>query len=105
MTAKQFILGLPAKVNPVALEGQQSIFHFEISGEEGGDFTVEVKDGDLKVYETLQGDPACVVQVKDQNLISIVSGKLNPMMAMMTGKIKVSNTGEMIKFAKIFGFM
>jgi putative sterol carrier protein len=35
----------------------------------------------------------------------LISGSLNPMMAMMTGKLKISHPGEMLKYAKIFGLM
>ncbi|MBK8429598.1 MAG: hypothetical protein IPL27_28240 [Lewinellaceae bacterium] len=35
----------------------------------------------------------------------MLSGDLNPMMAMMTGKLKISNPGEMLKYAKMFGLM
>lgn len=105
MTAKDFILNLPNRVNPAALTDLDSNFHFDISGPNGGQFTVVVGGGEVNVESGLIGDPKCTVSVSDANLEALISGKLNPMMAMMMGKIKVSNTTEMMKYAKIFGLL
>jgi len=105
MTARDFILDLPNRVNSAALTGLDTTFHFDISGDTGGQFSVMVGNDEVHVEEGLIGDPKCVVSVKDTNLEALLSGKLNPMMAMMTGKVKVSSTGEMMKYAKVFGLM
>jgi putative sterol carrier protein len=105
MTARDFILNLPKRVNTAALTDLDSTFHFDISGPNGGHFTVVVGSGEVNVETGLIGDPKCVVTVSDTNLEALLTGKLNPMMAMMMGKIKVSNTSEMMKYAKIFGLL
>jgi len=38
-------------------------------------------------------------------LKKILKGELNPMMALLTGKLKISNQAEMLKFAKALGWM
>lgn len=105
MTVQEFITGLPEKVNKSALEGLETVFHFDINGENGGQFTLSLKDGEMKATEGLEGEPKCVVSAKDENFIDLVTGKLNPMVAIMMGKVKISNQGEMLKYAKLFGFM
>jgi putative sterol carrier protein len=105
MTAKEFLMGLPSKVSPQAIEGMETTFHFDIDGEEGGQITLQVKDGTCEASEGLVGDPKCVVKAKDQNLMKVLKGDLNPMMALLTGKLKITNQGEMLKYAKIFGLM
>lgn len=105
MTAAEFIRALPQKFNPEVVPGAETCFHFRISGERGGDFTATVKDGQCHVQDGLNGDPKCVVQTSDQILEDIVSGKQNPQMAVFMGKMKISNLGEMMKFAKPFGIM
>lgn len=101
--AKEFLNELPAKVNPDAVEGLSTLFHFDIA--DSGAYTVALADGKLSVQEGLHGDPNCKVNVSEENLAKIISGDLNPMMAMMTGKLKISNPGELLKYAKIFGLM
>lgn len=105
MTAKEFITGLPAKVKSDVLEGMATRFHFDISGEGGGEFTVVVEDKKMEVLDGLDGEPKCVVKADAGLLVDVVTGKTNPMMAVLMGKIKISNQGEMIKYAKIFGLM
>jgi putative sterol carrier protein len=101
--AKEFLNALPAKVNPAAIEGLSSLFHFDIA--DSGQYTVQLVDGKLEVTEGLNGEPSCSVKATQETLGKLISGDLNPMMAMMTGKLKISNPGEMLKYAKIFGLM
>jgi len=105
MTAKEFITGLPEKVNPAVLEGVQTNFHFDIEGEGGGQFSVIVEGGKVAVKEGFEGEAKCKVSAKADNLMGVVKGDINPMMAVLTGKVKISNQAEMLKYAKIFGLM
>jgi putative sterol carrier protein len=101
--AKEFLMNLPAKVKPEVLEGQSTLFHFDIA--DSGQFTVQIADGKLSVAEGFSGDPSCTVKTSADAFSKLLSGDLNPMMAMMTGKLKISNPGEMMKYAKMFGIM
>ncbi len=96
---------LPTKVNPSAIEGMTTCFHFQLSGEGGGDVTVEIADGKCTVSDGLVGEASCNVKTSDETFMGLIKGTVNPMMAMMSGKIKISNTGEMLKYAKILGLM
>jgi putative sterol carrier protein len=105
MNTREFLYGLPAKVASSAVEGLETVFHFDIDGPEGGQFTIEVKDGAVVVSDGLSGDARCTVRASDENFVNLARGELNPMMAILTGKVKISNQGEMLKYAKIFGLM
>jgi putative sterol carrier protein len=105
MTAKEFLMGLPNKVSKDAIEDVDTLFHFDIDGEGGGQVTVGIKDGEAYSKEGFEGDPKCVVKAKADNLMKILKGDINPMMAVLTGKLKISNQGEMLKYAKMFGLM
>jgi hypothetical protein len=85
-SAKDFITTLPQSVPQEYLEDVDTNFHFDIAGEGGGQFSV-------------------IVKAKEENFIKLLRGELNPMMAVFSGKLKVSNPGEIMKYAKIFGFM
>lgn len=100
---KAFLENLPNKVNPAAVEGMTSRFHFDVTGL--GQYTVNLDNGKLDVSEGLAGEPSCKVTASAETLAKVLSGDTNPMMAMMTGKLKISNPGEMLKYAKIFGLM
>lgn len=103
MNALDFIQSLTSKVNKDAIAGHNTTFHFDIGGDNAGQKTVKITDGNLEVLDGLVGDSQCTVAVKGDTLMKIVKGEENPMMAFMMGKIKVSNPGELMKYAKIFG--
>ncbi|MDX2134756.1 MAG: SCP2 sterol-binding domain-containing protein [Saprospiraceae bacterium] len=103
MDLKTFLEKLPSKIDPDAVEGLSTRFHFDIA--DGGQFTLHLDNGKLSVNEGLEGDANCTVTASADTLAKLLSKDLNPMMAMMTGKLKISNPGEMLKYAKIFGLM
>lgn len=105
MNVKDFLEKLPESVSPESIEGMETVFHFDITGEPGLQATISLKDGKVEHMEGLHGEPKCVVSSTTDNINAVLSGSTNPMMAIMTGKIKISNTGEMMKYAKIFGLM
>lgn len=105
MTAKEFLMALPAKVSPEAIAGHNTNFHFDLGGDDGGQYTLKLNDGAASIAEGLEGEANCVVKAKGSDLMDVVEGRQNPMMAFMMGKIKVSNQGEMLKYAKILGLM
>ncbi len=102
MTAKDYILALPEKIKKHEGMLDDTTFQFDISGDGGGQYTLEVKDGAPNLKEGLVGDPKCSVKSKDDVLVGIITGKTNAAMAVMMGKIKISNLGEMMKFKDLF---
>lgn len=105
MTATEFIHALPSKVNADAISGMETVFHFDVDGDGGGKYTVVLRDGKMEVLEGLVGESKCSVKTTNDNFMGVISGSLNPLMAIMMGKLKINNQGEMLKYAKIFGLM
>lgn len=105
MTAKEFLMNLPAKVSPEAIEGHNTCFHFDLAGDNEGEYTLVIADGKAEVKEGFEGEAECTLKAKGKDLMDIVEGRQNPMMAFMMGKIKVDNQGVMLKYAKILGLM
>jgi putative sterol carrier protein len=103
MDLKDFFSKLPNKVDPAVLEGMESSFHFDVDG--GGQYTVVLAAGKMDVKEGIHGEAKCKVSTSLESFSKLLSGDLNPMMAMMTGKLKISNPSEMLKYAKVFGLM
>ena len=104
MNAVEFLMDLPDSVNKAALEGHDTRFHFIMKDTEKA-VTLSIKDGELHAEEGLHGEAKCVVKSSETNLMKLVNKDLNPMMAILSGKLKISNQGEMIKYAKILGLM
>lgn len=105
MTSIDFLQGLPQKVNAHVLEGMNTIFHFDLEGEGGGQVTIQVNLGHMTVEKGLVGEPNCKILAKEEDFKKVLKGELNPMMAILTGKLKITNQMEMMKFAKLLGWM
>ncbi len=105
MTSRDFIYKLPSKISQEAIEGHETIFHFDLEGENGGQYTVRVADNQVNVSDGLSGEPACTIRANEENFMKLITGDLNPMMAILTGKVKISNQAEMLRYARIFGLM
>lgn len=102
---KEFILSLPVRVKPEWLNDVDTNFHFDIDGDAGGQFSVIVRDGKMNVHEQFEGEAKCKVSASEKNFVALLKGDLNPMMAVFTGKLKVSNPGEIMKYARLLGLM
>jgi len=82
----------------------ETIFHFDFKNETGDNsqFTVKIGQGVCKVEKGLNDTPKCAIKSKSQTYVDLTLGKGNPQMAVMSGKIKVTNIAEMLKFAPLF---
>lgn len=102
-TARDIVLSLPQRFKTYKVKPDYvTCMHFNISGDNGGEFTVTIKDGVCEVQQGLLGTPKCVVSTKDRTYEGIELGKENPQMAVMMGKIKISNLSEMMTFIGLF---
>ena len=102
MTAKEIVLALPGRLKAEEAAGQSGNFQFQLEGENGGDFTVTVADGKCEVQEGLHGEPDCVISAAANDFEDAEEGRVNRQMAVMMGKIKISNLGAMLKFIGMF---
>ena len=102
MTLQEYFEKLSTKVKPDELEGIDTKINFDLKGKE---VHVIVKDKAISLGEGLASDAEVNITAKEDDLLSIIKGDTNPMMAMMMGKIKISNPGAMMKYAKLLGLM
>ena len=64
-------------------------FQFDITGKAAGTFYVEVKDGILSVEPYEYYDRHAIFTLNGSNLKRLMSGKLDPVAAFTSGKIKI----------------
>jgi putative sterol carrier protein len=104
-TAKEIILSIPSRVPADKIGNAETCFHLSISGEGGGHFTVSAKDGKVEAVEGFEGEAKCTMSCTAVLFHELLAGKANPMMAVFTGKLKISNKSEVMKYAQLFGIM
>ncbi len=98
---QEIISSIPSRFRKEKAENVSTTFHFDISGE-GNPFTIIISNGQCRFETGLQGAPSCIVKTTAENYVKLETGELNPQLALMTGKVKVSNITAMINFSKMF---
>ncbi|MCX7769121.1 MAG: SCP2 sterol-binding domain-containing protein [Flavobacteriales bacterium] len=78
------------------------VVHLILSGEGGGMFTVRVAQDQCIVEEGLSGEPTCVVETEAVLYANMETGKIRPEEALLSGKLRISNLGEMLTFSGLF---
>lgn len=98
---------LLAKVKKVAEKADVSGVGFlaaqiNLTGDNGGVFYVEVKDGKVNVEPYPYNDRSCEITISAENFSKLIDGKLDPVAAFTLGKLKVAgDVGKALEFAKI----
>ena len=88
MRAKEFFAELPAKVDPERIADIDAGYVFDVTGE--GIWLVRLHNGTLTVTEGPDEDGDVKFTLSGETFDRITERKQNPMIAYMTGKVKVS---------------
>jgi putative sterol carrier protein len=88
MRPKPFFEELPSNADPSRLAGIEHVYVFDIAGE--GRWKVVLHDGKLTVSEGAEDDGDVVFSMSAETFDRITDHKQNPMLAYMTGKVKVT---------------
>ena len=104
MTAYELIHSLPSrlKVEKAKEGGHEARVHFIFSGDGASELTVVLQDGVCTVTDGLVGNADCVVRAKAKDYADLELGRIDPKMAFLFGKIKVSRPGMMMTFINLF---
>jgi crotonobetainyl-CoA:carnitine CoA-transferase CaiB-like acyl-CoA transferase/putative sterol carrier protein len=102
VTALQIIESIPSRFRAEKAQQYHTVFHFDISGEETLQYTVTISNGKCELKKGLEGIADCTIKTKASVYVDLETGKANPQMALMTGKVKVSNLSAMMQFSKCF---
>lgn len=75
--------------DPGKTKGVNSVFQFDLSGDNGGVFHVNVTDAQVDVIEGAHDSPNVTISMSADDFQSMLEGKLNATSAFMAGKLKV----------------
>lgn len=85
-------------------EGIDAVIQYSLTGEDGGDFYATIEDGNLDVTSGIATSPKLTLTMTKQDFVDMSSGKLSPMAAFSSGKLKLG--GDMMlamKLGPLFG--
>jgi len=81
---------MPKAFRPESAEGVDTILQYHLTGEEGGDWYVIIKDGQCEVHEGVNETPKMTLTADAQEYKDVIMGRTNAMQAFMTGKVKLA---------------
>jgi putative sterol carrier protein len=105
-TVGELFQEMPSRFSPEKAGNMNATLLFDLTGEKGGQWTVKIADGQITVNEEAGSSiPTATVRMAAEDFQDMHSGKLNPMMAFMSGKVKVEgDLNTVMKFQSVVGF-
>jgi putative sterol carrier protein len=95
---------LPTRIAEKGTAGLSAVFQFHIDGDNGGSWAVDLTAEEGWVSEEVCESPDCTLAMKEETLLGIINRTMNPQMAFMLGKLKITgNIGLSLKIPKLLG--
>ena len=96
----------PARFNADKAKDMDDRVYMNLTGANAREQTLYVHDGTLTVEDGAPTvDPTLTLTADADNWLAVENGELNPMMAMMSGKVKMKGSMPFaMKFMGLFGF-
>jgi len=101
-TPQQVFDAMPAAFRPQKAGATELALQFNVSGDEGGEWTVEIGDGVCKTSPGQADDPIAIIDMSGRDFLAVFGGKLNAVAAYMSGRIKVS--GDVMSIMHLLSF-
>ncbi|MEO7862616.1 MAG: SCP2 sterol-binding domain-containing protein [Nitrospirales bacterium] len=89
-TVKEFFQVLPGRLDSDAAEGLDAVYQFDLSGTQGGQYILTIREGACHVAEGMHADPHVVLSMAGEDCIKVLKGQLSGVAVAMSGRLKVS---------------
>jgi putative sterol carrier protein len=89
-TVKEFFQLLPGRLDSDAAEDLDAVYQFDLSGTQGGQYILTIREGACQVAEGMHADPHVVLSMAGEDCIKILKGQLSGPAVAMSGRLKIS---------------
>lgn len=90
ITVKELFASLPSKLDPAAAEDLDVVYQFDLSGAQGGQYHLRVKDGICVVEEGIHADPHVTLSMASEDCLKVLNGQLSGPAVVMSGRLQIS---------------
>ena len=103
MDARELLEYMPQLLNPSITRRVRAKYYFKFSGEEPGDYSLTINNGNCVFSEGIPDDPSITIDVPSEIWMGISAGVINPRAAMKGGQLKVKGKFLLLlRFNKYF---
>ena len=95
ITVQELMNRMPKAFKPETAEGVDAVIQYHLSGEEGGDWIVTIKDQKCTVEPGVTENPTMTLIADSQDYKDVILGKLDPMAAFMQQKLRLKGNLNM----------
>ena len=75
--------------DPTLVQRVNAVYQFNVLGDDGGTWVVDLKNGAGDVWAGQHDDADCIISMNRDVFLSLATGKINPLNAFMQGRIRV----------------
>lgn len=90
ISVKQMIFNHEKAFRADVAEGVEAIIQYRLTGEEGGDYIIDIKEGKCTVTEGIAENPTMTLTADGRDFGDVLLGKANGMQYFMQGKLKLA---------------
>ncbi len=102
-TVEDVLVTMTNNFNANAAKGMRAVYQFELTGESGGKHHFIIDDGKLERKSGAHEEPNITITMAGSDFVDMTTGKLNPQMAFMGGKLKIAgDMGLAMKLQQVF---
>ena len=96
---------LPSRFNPDKAQGVDVTVQVNITGPNGGAWTVTIKDQKLEAKEGAHPSPTIAINMAEKDYMDLINGKMNAEKAFFTGKLQFKGNIVLALKLKETGFL
>ena len=89
-TVKEFFQLLPSRLDSDAAEDLDAVYQFDLSGAQGGQYILTIREGACQIEEGTHEDPHVVLSMAGEDRIKVLKGQLSGTSVAMSGRLKIS---------------
>jgi len=75
--------------DPAKVGSTNAAYQFDLAGDDGGPYHIVLRDGTGEAGPGFAENPNTTISMSASDFVGLATGKLDPTMAFMTGKLKV----------------
>ena len=90
ISVKELVKNHEKAFKPEVAEGVEAVIQYHLTGDEGGDWIINIKDGKCTVDDGTAANPTMTLTADAQDFKDVLTGKADGMQYFMQGKLKLA---------------